>query len=217
MEQNDLTPMEDIRMLAKKEEAENKPMTTFNEIANTQNDTSIMDAVKKEENPLLSSTEYKEFAKRTAEERIKSDLAKEASRIRKKNIETAETLFESETREKRLEHLKAELDLDHKYRMATLREDNEHKQMLDKRRKLVEKYGYLYDMSEKNVVEKYDSKNEKYLCPKDFTYSKFVNRMRQFGRNMSKLDKPILQSIKWIFIIGLGALAIFLLKHFGII
>ena len=135
MEENEkLMSMEEIRALQKKEE-----ITPSNEVATIQNDTSVMEAVKKEENPLLNSNEYKDFVKRTAEERIKSDLAQEASRIRKKNIETAETLFKSETREKRLEHLKAELDLEHKYRMATLKEDNEHKQMLDKRRKLVEK------------------------------------------------------------------------------
>ena len=62
-----------------------------------------------------------------------------------------------------------------------------------------------------------DSQGNKYMCPKDFTYSKFVNRMRQFGRNMSKLDRPILQTLKWALIIGAGALVIFLLKHFGII
>lgn len=209
MEDKELMPIEEIK---KKLEEENLPVKSEEVIK----DTEVMNVVKKEEQTLLQSEEYKEIAKKTGEERIKSDIAQEAARIREKNMKTAETLFETETREKRLQHLKAELDLDHKYRMATLREDNEHKQMLDKRRKLVEKYGYLYDNSEENLVEKVDSKKEKYKCPKDFSYSKGVNKMRQFGRNVSKLDKPILQTIKWFLILGGIIIAIVLLKHFNV-
>lgn len=181
------------------------------------NNTDIMSVVKNEETALLETKEVKEVSRKFGEERIKADLASEASKIRQQNIETSEKVFDAETREKRLEHLRAELDLDHKYRMATLKEDNLHKQMLDKRRKLVEKYGYLYDMSAENCVEKFDGKNETYLCPKDFSFSPFVNKVRQFGRNVSKLDKPILQTLKWGVIVGCIVTAYLILKHFNII
>ena len=182
-----------------------------------QNNTNIMDVVKNEENALLKTKEVKDISRKFGEERIKADLATEASKIRQQNIQAAENTFNAETREKRLEHLRAELDLDHKYRMATLKEDNLHKQMLNKRRKLVEKYGYLYDMTPENCVENLDGKNETYQCPKDFSFSSFINKFRQFGRNISKLDRPILQTIKWGIVVGGIATLYFVLKYFNII
>lgn len=181
------------------------------------NDTDVMSIVKAKEEELLKSDELLEASKRVGEERIKADLSAEASRIKSRNLETAGNEFKNETEKLRLEHLTAELNLQHKYDMETLKQDADHKQMLNKRKKLVEKYGYLYDMRPESCAKAYDKDGNEYLVPKDFSYSTFVNKMRQFGRNVSKLDKPILQSIKWLFIIGLGALAIFILKQLGIL
>lgn len=180
-------------------------------------DTKVGDVIKEQENVLLQSEEVNKVARQFGEERIKSDLKAEASRIRRKNIETAEKEFESETRELRLIHLKAEMNLEHRYNMETLTQDAKHNQMLDARKKLVEKYGYLYDMSEKNIVKAYDSKGNVYDRPKDFCFSKVVNAVRKFGRDVSKLDKPILQTIKWLLIFGFIGLAIFLLKKYNIL
>lgn len=180
-------------------------------------DTDVMDLIKTQEKELMSSDEVQKLSRKWGEERIKSDLSAEASRIRRKNLETAENEFENETRELRLKHLKAELEKEHAYRMKTLDDDAKHSQMLERRKKLVEKYGYLYDNRPENQVEVFDSKGEVYKVPKDFSYSNFVNKMRQFGRNISKLDRPILQTMKWILIISGIGLGIFLLKYFGII
>ena len=182
-----------------------------------QHDTGVMDLIKNQEKDLMNSEEVQKLSRKWGEERIKSDLSAEASRIRRKNLETAENEFENETRELRLKHLKAELEKDHAYRMKTLDDDAKHSQMLERRRKLVEKYGYLYDNKPENQIEVLDGKGNTYKVPKDFSYSNLVNRVRQFGRNLSKLDKPILQTIKWIFIIGGIGIAIFLLKYFNII
>ena len=185
--------------------------------ADDKNQTSVMDVVKDKENELLQTKEVQELGRRCGEERIKSDLAKEASEIRKRNVQTAESLYETETRELRLKHLRAQLNRQHKYEMDTLEQDARHTQMLNKRRKQVEKFLYLYNSAPENMVEVVDGKGEKYKVPKDFSYSDFVNRFRQLGRNLSKLDKPILQTIKWAIIIGVGIGIIFLLKRFGII
>jgi hypothetical protein len=176
-----------------------------------------MEIVKQEESELLKTEEFSKISKKFGEERIKSDLSAEASRIRRKNIETAENEFENETRELRLKHLKSEMELEHKYNMSTLDKDSKHKQMLAYRKKLVEEYSYLYNCKPEDCVTCYDQNGEAYKVPKDFSYSKTVNRIRQFGRNVSKLDRPILQTIKWVLIIGAGIGAYFILKSIGVI
>ena len=180
-------------------------------------DTDVMILIKEQEKALMETKEVQDLGKKFSEERIKSDLSAEASRIRRKNIETAENEFENETRELRLKHLKAELEKEHAYNMKTLDDDAKHSQMLERRKKMVQKYGYLYDNRPENQIDALDSKGEVYKVPKDFSYSNGINRIRQIGRNISKLDKPILQTIKWIAIVGIGGLAIFLLKRFGIL
>ena len=180
-------------------------------------DTDVMTLIKEQEKALMETKEVQDLGKKFSEERIKSDLSAEASRIRRKNIETAENEFENETRELRLKHLKAELEKEHAYNMKTLDDDAKHSQMLERRKKMVQKYGYLYDNRPENQIDALDSKGEVYKVPKDFSYSNGINRIRQIGRNISKLDKPILQTIKWIAIVGIGGLAIFLLKRFGIL
>lgn len=180
-------------------------------------DTDVMKLIREQESTLMETKEVQELGRKFGEERIKSDLSAEASRIRRKNIETAENEFENETRELRLKHLKAELEKEHAYNMKTLDDDARHSQMLERRKKMVQRFGYLYDNRPENQIDVLDSKGEIYKVPKDFSYSNSVNRIRQFGRNISKLDKPILQTIKWIAIIGIGALGLFLLKKFGIL
>ena len=180
-------------------------------------DTDVMEVVKQEENALLKTDEFLKIAKKWGDERIKSDLSAEASRIRRKNIETAEQIFETETRELRLKHLKAEMALEHKYNMSTLDRDSKHKQMLAYKKKLVEQYSYLYNCDENNLVTAYDDKGKPYKAPKDFSYSKKINQIRQIGRNISKLDRPILQTIKWVLIIGAGIGAFFILKNLGVL
>lgn len=180
-------------------------------------DTNVMELIKEQEKSLMETKEVQDLGRKFSEERIKSDLSAEASRIRRKNIETAENEFENETRELRLKHLKAELEKEHAYNMKTLDDDAKHSQMLERRKKMVEKYGYLYNNSPENQIDAIDSKGEVYKVPKDFSYSNGINKIRQFGRNVSKLDRPVLQTIKWVAIIGIGGLAIFLLKHFGIL
>lgn len=202
--------LELVKIEEKKQEIANK-----SKLPN--NDTSIMSLIKEQEDTLMQTKEVQELGRKFGEERIKSDLSAEASRIRRKNIETAENEFENETRELRVKHLKAELAKAHANRMKSLDADAKHSQMLEKRKKLVQKYGYLYDNKPENQIDVLDSKNETYKVPKDFSYSSFVNKVRQFGRNISKLDKPILQTIKWVAIIGIGALGLFLLKKSGIL
>lgn len=213
----ELKSMDELRQLAEKEIEEKKNKTEVAVKPAVSNQTSVMDVVKDKENELLQTKEVQELGRRCGEERIKSDLAKEASEIRKRNVQTAESLYETETRELRLKHLRAQLNRQHKYEMDTLEQDARHTQMLNKRRKQVEKFLYLYNSAPDNMVEVVDGKGEKYKVPKDFSYSDFVNRFRQLGRNLSKLDKPILQTIKWAIILGVGIGIIFLLKRFGII
>lgn len=202
---------EELEKIKKKKElmVQKKPLP--------EHDTSVMSLIKEQEKSLMDTKEVQELGKKFSEERIKSDLNAEASRIREKNISTAENEFKNETRELKLKHLKAELEKEHAYNMKTLDDDAKHSQMLERRKKLVEKYGYLYNNNPENQIDAIDSKGNVYKVPKDFSYSNTINKIRQFGRNVSKLDRPILQTIKWVAIIGIGSLAIFLLKRFGIL
>lgn len=176
-------------------------------------DTSLM--LKEKKQAVLKSQEAKEISDRIATEDVKADFANEAARINKKNVEAAEKELDNKTRQRRLERLNAELDEQHKYNMAMIKQNGEHMQMLDRRKKLVEKYRYLYKQDD--MVKAIDGEGKEYDVPKDFSYSKTVNKIRQAGRNISKLDKPILQFIKWFAIIGIVVLGIFILKWTGII
>lgn len=169
-----------------------------------------------EKKEVLNSAGAQGHAKILATEDVKATFAEEAEKIRRRNVETAEKHFDTETRKRRLERLNKEMDLQHKYDMAIIMQNGEHKKMLDRRRKLVEKYGYLYDMRPENCIQAVDGHGENYLVPRDFSYSEGVNKFRQFGRNIGKLDKPILQTIKWVAIVGACIGAYFLLRWIGI-
>ena len=179
-------------------------------------DEDTLSLINSEKKEVLNSADAQGHAKIIATEGIKATFAEEAEKIRKRNIKTAEDHFDTETRKRRLERLNKEMDLQHKYDMAMIMQNGEHKKMLDRRRKLVEKYGYLYDMRPDNCIQAVDGHGNTYSVPKDFSYSEGVNKFRQFGRNIGKLDKPILQTIKWALIIGCCVGAYFLLRWTGI-
>lgn len=187
------------------------------EIAPTQpkdgDDTSLMLQEKKKE--VLKSEEIQKAGNILANEDIKSDFANEAARIQKKNVDAAELNLKNKKRKRQIDREEAESQLEHKYKMDEIQRNGEHKKMLDKRKKLVEKYGYLYD--NEKLTTAIDGDGKEYKVPKDFSYSNAVNKFRQFGRNISKLDKPLLQTIKWVLIIGGIVLGIFILKWTGII
>lgn len=187
------------------------------EIASTQpkdgEDTAVMLQEKKKQ--VLKSEEIQKAGNLLANEDIKSDFANEAARIQEKNVNAAELNLKNKKRKRQIDREEAESQLEHKYKMEEIQRNGEHKKMLDKRKKLVEKYGYLYD--NEKLTTAIDGDGNEYKVPKDFSYSNFVNKFRQFGRNMSKLDKPLLQTIKWVLIVGVVVLGIFILKWTGII
>lgn len=195
-----------------KENATNALVPTNNE---TQRKSGVLDLVSKKEQELLNTQEVQEAANRIGQEKIHSELEQEATEIDKQNTENKQQQFDNKKKKRKIERDEAEEELEHKYKMQEIKANAEHKQMLDKRKKMVEKYGYLYDNSE--TTKAYDSDNKEYQVPKDFSYSEMVNRFRQFGRNMSKLDRPMLQTIKWILILGGLVAAFFILKSLGIL
>lgn len=176
---------------------------------------SAMKLVDTQEQAVLKTDDAIKAAGKIGYERVHADFKSEAAKINEKNIATAEKEFDNETRKRRLERLNAEMDLQHKYNMSMIKANGEHNQMLDKRKKMVEKYGYLYDTKE--CTKGYDGEGKEYDVPKDFSYSEMVNKFRQFGRNVSKLDKPVLQTIKWFLILGGLVAAFFVLRALGII
>lgn len=209
MENEILNLQKQLEVIKSKNDITNIPQKESNE--------EIHDLIKGKEKELLGTQEFQDLSQKIGEENIKAQLSKEASRIRQENIETAEKEFENETRKLRLEYLKEELKKDHTYKMKIIEKEAKYKQMLDKRKKMFGKYGYLYSNNPSKMIEVEDSDGKKYKIPEDFSFSVIVNRIRQLGRNLSKLDRPVLQTIKWIFLIGIGSGIIFLLKKFNII
>lgn len=218
---NDIVRQEKKLDIVKKEDSEKK--TSF-------------EVIGEQTQVVLQSDAVRQAATLLGSEGVKADFAEEAARINEQNIRTAEREFDTETRQLRLEQLKAELTRQHKHNMEMLEQNARHQEMLDKRKKLEEKYGYLYEMERVQTVEwitKKDDKGnvlrdehgdeikekvEKFIeKPKDFCYSERVNRIRTFTRNISRLDTTIKKIIKWFFIIGIGTVAIILLKKFGIL
>ena len=182
--------------------------------ANQESKSAAMQLVDTQEKGLLNTEEVKQAATRFGQERIHSDFEKEATQIDEQNTKNKEKQFDNKKKKRKIEREEAEEELEHKYKMQQIKKNAEHKQMLDNRKKLVEKYGYLYDSTE--YTKAYDSEGNEYQVPKDFSYSELVNKFRQFGRNISKLDRPILQTIKWGIIIGLIIAVYFILKSLGI-
>ena len=198
-----------------KDNVTNEFAVSTNVAEQAQHNNKTMDLVDRTENALLNTDQVKAAASKVAYERVHAHFKGEAARINQKNQDTAETEFETETRKRRLERLQKEQDLQHKYNMSMIEQNGKHLQMLDKKKKMVEKYGYLYDSKQTTVA--YDSEGKQYNVPIDFSYSETVNKFREFGRNISKLDRPILQTIKWILIGGLLIAGFFILKKMGII
>lgn len=175
----------------------------------------VLGLVDKKEQELLNTDEVQAAATRIGQEKIHADLEEEATKIDKKNTDNKQLQFDNKKKKRKIEREEAEEELEHKYKMRDIKKNAEHKEMLDNRKKLVEKYSYLYNNDK--TTKAYDSEGKEYLVPEDFSYSEIVNRFRQFGRNVSKLDKPLLQTIKWVLIISIGISAFFILKALGII
>lgn len=187
------------------------------ELEEQEKDTNVQDLIKDKKRELLQTKDIQNLSQTVGEEDIKAQLSKEAVRIRSENIESAEKDFETETRQLRLDYLKEELKKDHTYKMKIIEKNSKYKQMLDKRRKMFGKYGYLYNCDPNHMIEMEDGDGNKYSIPQDFSFSLFVNKIRQFGRNLSKLDKPVLQTIKAIFFVGIGIGVLYILKKFNIL
>lgn len=199
----------------KQKEAEEKAKDNALVPAEPEKKSAVLGLVDKQEQALLNTEEVQNAATRIGQERIHSDLEHEAAEIDEQNTKNKQKQFDNKKKKRKIERDEAEEELEHKYKMQEIKANAEHKQMLDKRKKMVEKYGYLYDNSE--ITKAYDSDGKEYDVPKDFSYSETVNKFRQFGRNVSKLDRPVLQTIKWILIIG-GLIGLFfILKSIGLI
>lgn len=180
---------------------------------NDGDDTAIM--LQEQKKQALTSAEVQKAGNILANEDIKSDFANKAANIESKNMDAAELNLKNKKRKRQIDREEEESKLEHEYKMAEIRRNGEHKKMLDKRKKMVEKYAYLYN--QEHMTKAIDGDGNEYAVPKDFSYSKTVNEFRQFGRNVSKLDKPLLQTIKWVCIIGGIVLGVFILKWTGII
>ena len=173
-------------------------------VAVTNNELTTESVIKDKKQELLKSNEFQKLAAQGAQAEASSELGQKAAEIKERNVQTAEKEFDVETRKRRLERLQSQLDLQHKYEMGIIKADGEHKAMLDARKKIEEKYGYLYDKDKDGGLVK-------------FSYSKVVNRIREFVRNVDRLDTGIKKLLKWAIIIGVAIVAITLLKRYGIL
>lgn len=238
---NDIIKSEDLFKSTKMEnKSQDIVLKSSQELPSTElsdeNKKTSLGVIKEQTQKVLNSEDAIRAATALGAEGVKADFAEEAARINKQNIETAEKEFDTETRKLRLEQLEAELKRQHQHNMAMLEQNAKHQEMLDKRKKMEEKYGYLYEqetIETKDYIIKKDEKGnvmkdengedikeeviKTITRPKDFCYSDRVNRIRTFTRNISRLDTTVKKIIKWIFIIGIGTVAIILLKKFNVL
>lgn len=190
-------------------------MQKFQQENNLPETKETLDFLKIKKNEALKSGEAQQIGNRIATEDVRADFANAAAKVTEKNVNAAELNLKNKKRKRQIDREEAESQLEHEYKMKEIKRNGEHKQMLDKRRKLVEKYGYLY--SQEHITKAVDGDGNEYVVPKDFSYSNAVNKFRQFGRNISKLDRPFLQTIKWIAILGGIVLGVLILKWTGVI
>ena len=177
---------------------------------------SVYDLIGQKEEELLKTDNVQTMSQTVAEEKIKSDLAEEAVRIESKNQDLAEKKFATETKELQLKQLKEAMKLKHAYEMKTIKDNEKHRIMLDKRQKLIEKYGYLYEQQTYEDVDE----NGNIITrsrPKNFSYSVVGNSIRTFTRNLQSLDTTVRKFFKWVFFIGLGVAVVWVLRYYGII
>lgn len=138
-----------------------------------------------------------------ARNKVATDLETATVLTDEQKVRNEEIALDNAISRLRLKHKEAEETRRHKYLMAQLKADGEHEAMLDRRKKMEEKYGYLY---------KQDANGK----PIDFSYSKVVNSLRTLARNFDRLDKPFKTFIKILIFGGLIVGAIALLKYFNI-
>lgn len=202
--------MNEIREAIKEEIKELKEKK---EVAVVDKKNNTLNLVSNRKDKLLCGDNAKKVADVFANEEMKAEFSEKGAEIHKKNVNTAETEFKTETREQTLKQLRAELSLDHKYKMSMIEANGKHKAMLDHREKMVQKYSYLYETED--ILDKDDNIIGSKLI--DFSYSEIVNKVRQFTRNVSKLDTTVKKVLKWAVIIGAGVAIIAILKAFNII
>ena len=164
---------------------------------------------------VLNSEEAQKLAIRIAQEEAHSEFEERATQIEEQNITNDETHFDNKKRRRTLDRKEAEEELEHRYKMKMIKSNSKHKKMLDKRKKLVEKYGYLY--SYKEVTTAFDSEDKEYQVPKDFSFSTTINIIRTFIRNIDRLDTAVKKILKICIFLGLGIAVYIILKNTGIL
>jgi len=196
---------EDLKIkIAERDKANSGLTVTQSPTPHNSQELTTGDVIKEKKQELLKSTDFQKLASQGAFAEAHSELSEKAAEIKVRNIQTAEKEFDVDTRKRRLERLQAQLDLQHKYDMGIIKADGEHKAMLDARKKVEEKYGYLYDKDKDGKLMK-------------FSYSKVINKVREFVRNVDRLDTGIKKIFKWAIIVGFVLLTVVLLKKYGII
>lgn len=138
-----------------------------------------------------------------ARHKVETDLETATVLTDEQKVRNEEIALENAISRLKLKHKEAEETRRHKYLMAQLKADGEHEAMLDRRKKMEEKYGYLYKQDENGQ-------------PIDFSYSVVVNSLRTLARNFDRLDKPFKTFLKIVIFGGLIVGAIALLKYFNI-
>lgn len=168
----------------------------------TEDEVSISKITSKTKQDLVNNnTDIHSAVEYLVKEDILQDITSETVKVANKHQNNEENKFELERRKMQLELIRTEENKLHKYRMAQINRNGKHIAMLDKRKKIEEKYGYLYEKDE----------NDQF---KDFSYSKIVNILRATARNFDKLDKPIKTITKFIFFGSMLVCLIFLIKYF---
>ena len=139
-----------------------------------------------------------------ARHKVETDLETATVLTDEQKVRNEQIALDNAISRLKLKHKEAEEIRRHKYAMAQLKADGEHEAMLDKRKKMEEKYGYLYKLDQNGK-------------PIDFSYSTVVNVLRTIARNFERLDQPIKTVFKFVFFGGLIFGAIALLKYFNIL
>lgn len=189
MEDNDLLENEDLVVAETQKVVSDTTRTT--------------DLLQKKLTDVLSNETIQSQSEAVARDKVATDLATATVLTDEQKVRNEEIALDNAISRLKLKHKEAEETRRHKYAMAQLKANGDHEAMLDKRRKMEEKYGYLYKQDENGK-------------PLDFSYSNVVNFLRTLARNFDRLDQPIKTFCKLVFFGGLIVGAIALLKYINI-
>lgn len=180
----------------------------------------VLEAVEMTADGLLSEslTEHSDEIKKAVSSKVKAHAQAKQVEAETQEEATRRKQHENELSRVWLANEKERLALKQKWEKKQIKEDAKAELADRKRINLIKKYSYLYDMTDSyEWTVKVDGEFQTYKVPNGFSFSKIVNRVRQFTSNYNNLNGSAKKLIKASLWIGGILVAVWLFNKFNVL